>query len=310
MPGIDRRAALFSATLTLGGCTSVTPAPVQMALCPPPQPRADLLGDGTAERRVFIPSRWGQMHAYVRGGTDFKAKPALLLLHMMPFSGAFYRPLMAELAKDRLVVAPDLPGCGLSDGPHEAAPMATYADALLELINLTRIARVDVLGFHTGAALAAALSAHAEGPTVRRLVLAGYPHFEGEEARMRRAQAKPLELSTPELVAARWRALDAFMTGYNAERKRELIAQSIGASANVHFPTLAVLDQDTIDIGARVRDSVLMLVLDEMLAMHTRRAAQHFPTAKLEERPAWKSDAFENKASEIASRVRAFLDTA
>jgi pimeloyl-ACP methyl ester carboxylesterase len=303
-----RRLFPILAAAPLAACASVTPAPVQMALCPPPQPRGDLLGEGTGARRALIPSRWGQMHVWVQGGTDFTAKPALLCLHMMPFSGAFFRPFLAEMAKDRLVLAPDMPGCGLSDGPPEPVPMATYADAMLELINLTSIARVDVVGFHTGAALGAALAAHAGAPTVRKLVLAGYPLFESPEAEQRRAAAKPLDLSTPEAIATRWKALDAFLTGYSADRKRELIAASLAAGPNMHWPTLAVLDQNTAALGRAIKQPILMPVLDEMLAAHTRKASALLPTARLKETPQLKSDAWENAAPALAQLTREFLD--
>lgn len=182
MPDATRRFALLAAaTAPLAACASMTPAPVQMALCPPPQARGDLLGDGTPQRRALIPSRYGQMHVRVQGGTDFTHRAVTMLLAPRGATSAYFVPLMAGLSTERLVLAPDLAGCGLSDAPPAREALSTYADTLLELINLTRVARVDVVGVGAGARLAVALARHAGPPTIRSVLLvhtADHPSFE------------------------------------------------------------------------------------------------------------------------------------
>jgi pimeloyl-ACP methyl ester carboxylesterase len=304
-PDTTRRAALLAAPLALTACASVTPVPVQMALCPPPQPRGDLLGEGTTERRVLVPSTWGFTHAWVRGGTDARKTP-LLLLHMMPFSGAYWRPFMAELAKDRLVIAPDMPGCGLSDGPANDPTMTDYADALLEFINLTRLGEVDVLGFHTGSFLAAELSHHAER-TVRRAVLTGIPYFDEPTRTERLARTSPIPLGTPQEIATRWSVLDQFLVNYGPDRKRELISESIHAGPNIHRPTRAVLTYACRERLSTMRNRTLVLVLDEMLAAETRAASGLIRGADVRERMQWKSDAWETKSAELAAEIDDFL---
>ena len=83
---------------------------------------------------------------------------------------------MPEIADDRSVYAPDLPGCGESD----AAPALHYADsaaAIADLANDLRLRQIDLLGMRFGAGVALELAAsHPE--LVRRLVLVAAPPIE------------------------------------------------------------------------------------------------------------------------------------
>jgi pimeloyl-ACP methyl ester carboxylesterase len=60
-------------------------------------------------------------------------KPHVLLLHGFPTSSHMFRTLIPELASDYHVIAPDLPGFGLSDAPSHDAFAYTF-DHLAQLI--------------------------------------------------------------------------------------------------------------------------------------------------------------------------------
>jgi pimeloyl-ACP methyl ester carboxylesterase len=60
-------------------------------------------------------------------------KPAVLLLHGFPTSSQMFRNLIPQLADDYHVVAPDLPGFGLSDAPDHKSFQYTF-DHLAEII--------------------------------------------------------------------------------------------------------------------------------------------------------------------------------
>jgi pimeloyl-ACP methyl ester carboxylesterase len=80
--------------------------------------------------------------------------PPLLLLHQSPRSSAELVPLMQFLAPHFLVIAPDTPGCGLSDPlqPADAEPtIDAFVDSIVTLLDALGIARAAVFGSHTGA---------------------------------------------------------------------------------------------------------------------------------------------------------------
>jgi pimeloyl-ACP methyl ester carboxylesterase len=107
--------------------------------------------------------------------------PPLLLIHQSPRSSAELEPLIRLLAGEFAVIAPDTPGNGLSEPLGTRAPaLAPFADALARLLDVLGIARTAVYGFHTGAAMAAALAAR--HPTrVTAAVLNGLPAFPPDE---------------------------------------------------------------------------------------------------------------------------------
>lgn len=69
-------------------------------------------------------------------------RPALLLLHGFPSSSTSFRDVMDVLARDCFVVAPDLPGFGISE-PVEGPSFELFATLLDELL-----IQLDVGSFH------------------------------------------------------------------------------------------------------------------------------------------------------------------
>lgn len=106
----------------------------------------------------------------------------VLLLHGSPNSAASLAPLLEQLSKDFLVIAPDTPGNGNSD-PLPGAPTdaASYADALAELLDNLGLGQVCVYGFHTGAVFGAEL-ARRHPDRVRALIGDGLPMWTEAEA--------------------------------------------------------------------------------------------------------------------------------
>lgn len=88
------------------------------------------------------------------------AGPLILLLHQSPQSSADFTDFMLRWGHRFGMIAPDRPGCGLSEPLSIAAPdFGDYADALAKLLDALGIERVAVYGFHTGATEALALAA-------------------------------------------------------------------------------------------------------------------------------------------------------
>jgi pimeloyl-ACP methyl ester carboxylesterase len=80
----------------------------------------------------------------------------LFCLHQSPKNSLEFITFMGEAAKDRLVVAGDYPGYGMSDSPpsEELATIETYASHMWRVADALRLDRVDLFGNHTGAKVA------------------------------------------------------------------------------------------------------------------------------------------------------------
>jgi pimeloyl-ACP methyl ester carboxylesterase len=91
--------------------------------------------------------------------------------------GRFFDPLLGPLGADRSIYAPDLPGCGESDGVGVGAGTAAgaeqYALACTDLLDSLRQRHVDVIAQGEGADAAIALVQLRPGSLVRRLVFSG-----------------------------------------------------------------------------------------------------------------------------------------
>ena len=126
-------------------------------------------------RRAYFDCRFGQLHvrtAFPATG-GFDEGVTLFCLHPSEASGRIFDKFLPEIADDRSVYAPDLPGCGESD----AAASLTFEDAANAVADLAtdlRLRQIDVLGFRFGAGTALTLAA-ARPSLVRRLVLVGVP---------------------------------------------------------------------------------------------------------------------------------------
>lgn len=98
--------------------------------------------------------------------------PAVLLLHGFTGSHASWSKLAEKLQEQYFVVAPDLPGHGLTDIPENWRELRLYdtADRLNVLLNKLSLSKVAVLGYSMGGRLALHL-AHQHPSQVMVLIL-------------------------------------------------------------------------------------------------------------------------------------------
>lgn len=158
---IDRRGIL-------GGVACLAGAPAAAAAASPPV------------RRLYAASRHGQVHLRQSGAA--RGRPPLLCFHQVPNSSQVFAAVMPHLAAQRRVFAFDTPGYGMSDHAPDPQTIAAYAEGLGDAIASLGLSRrpVDLLGYHTGAAIAAELI-HQRRVAARRVVLAAVPVFTAEE---------------------------------------------------------------------------------------------------------------------------------
>ena len=123
-------------------------------------------------RRAYFDCRYGQLHVHyaLPAGGGFDEATTLLCIAGAPGSGRFFGPLLLPLGRDRSVYAPDLPGCGESDGDPGSYTSAELAEALGDFLRSMHLTHFDLLAHESGVEIAAALMQQRPGQ-VGRVVL-------------------------------------------------------------------------------------------------------------------------------------------
>jgi pimeloyl-ACP methyl ester carboxylesterase len=124
-------------------------------------------------RSDYIAIEGVRFHVWRAGPNRRRRTTPALLLHGVPETALAWRHLLPDLAKDRIVIAPDLKGLGESEtrGPYDPATLvAELAALVLHEVD----GPVDVVGHDWGGSLGIALAA-ARPDLVRRLVVINAP---------------------------------------------------------------------------------------------------------------------------------------
>ena len=130
-------------------------------------------------RRAYFDCRFGQLHVRTAFPTTggFDEGVTLFCLHPGELSSRTFHRFLPEIADDRSVYAPDLPGCGESD-PAPSMNFEAAAATVADLARDLRLRQIDVLGFRFGAGVVLELAA-VRPDLVRRLVLVAAPPIDG-----------------------------------------------------------------------------------------------------------------------------------
>lgn len=109
----------------------------------------------------------GQLHY-----AEFGAGDPVLLLHQTPRSHEEFACVLPLLGQRRRAIAMDMYGFGRSAKPAAPQTIEQYADGAMALMNALGVDRFDVVGHHTGSAVAVEVSA-SQPNRVRAIVLSG-----------------------------------------------------------------------------------------------------------------------------------------
>ncbi|KCZ53316.1 hypothetical protein HY29_03605 [Hyphomonas beringensis] len=113
----------------------------------------------TNVRKAYFDGKYGQIHAYIAGEAE-SGKLPLYCAHQSPKSGAEFLNFARAAAEERLVIAPDYPGYGMSDRPgsESEATIDLYAEEMWRVADQMGHEKIDLFGNHTGSKVIAAMA--------------------------------------------------------------------------------------------------------------------------------------------------------
>jgi pimeloyl-ACP methyl ester carboxylesterase len=233
--------------------------------------------------RAFVAVPHGQMHLAVCGpATD---PVPIVLLHQTPRSWREYRDVLPLLGVRRRAIAVDTAGFGDSDPLPEVASIEAWAGAVLTLLDAIGIARVHLVGHHTGGVIAVELAARAP-ERVAALVLSSTPYCDPAFRRLR-AEQPPIDAVAPSAdgshLAALWRKRQPFYPPGRPDLLQAFVADALKVRGDVeggHRAVAAYRMEDRID---RVTQPVLLLQAgaDPFAAAHFDHWRRRLPGARV-----------------------------
>ena len=261
-------------------------------------------------RRRYVDGPDGQIHLRTAGEAGAAARPPLLCFHMSPMSGRIYERFSAEMGEDRLAVAVDTPGFGMSDTPHDMPEIADYARAMAQVIDALGLSGpVDLMGYHTGSLIACDL-ARLRPNQVRRLVLVSAPLLTAEEREAMRALYKPVSPTIDgEHLMKRWRGFvhHNLGRGYELEDVADMFPDGLLGRGKAWWGHRAAFNHRP-DMGLpEVQQPVLIINPDDDLRPYTPRAKELLQNGHIVDRD-WGHGFLHASTHEAAELVRDFLD--
>jgi pimeloyl-ACP methyl ester carboxylesterase len=261
-------------------------------------------------RRSYVNARTGQIHLRMAGDLN-SAKRPLLCFHLSPSSGIVYETWLGEMGKDRLVVAPDTPGYGMSDFPPEQPTIATFAQAMTDVMDALDIPEADIMGYHTGSKICVELALQ-QPDRIKHLVLISTPIYTANDLAKQND-----EMGSPDTPVAdgshllhtwkglwRWRGPEQtpadIMHAY---------PDHIRGGARKHWGHAAAFSYTYPENIPKVRAPILVLNTNDDLVAYTRRIHPHLSNGKVLELPEWGHGFLDYHATETAAFVRPFLES-
>lgn len=262
--------------------------------------------------RDYVDTRFGQVHLRLDAPeTSERAHNAVVLLHLSPNSGQVFSDVLPLLGEDRIALAPDYPGYGMSDPIPGEQRIEDYARAMLDVIDnagLDPDQKVDLVGYHTGAAVALDMARQAPD-RVGRIALVAIPTLTEEERAAGAALPQiPFDLEG-DWAKEEWRrswkwrgpgqSVESVFATYSEKMRPG--ARDRGASA--------VLAHDIYPNLKSVTHPILLVRVKDDLWTASERAKHVRPDADYIELPDYGHGIFHVAPEEMAQRLTQFFDS-
>ncbi len=275
-----------------------------------PKKQAQIAKPAVNQRRMYVDSRHGQLHlrsAFPSNGGFDEGAP-LVCLHQSPMSSRVFRAFLPEMGRDRSVYAPDTPGFGESDAPAAQPAIADYAAAIGDFLDDMRFREVDLLGYHTGSAIAAEL-AIARPKQIRRVVMVAVPAFNDAERRAFAARPWPVPAREDgaHLVEEWQRTVQWRGPGVSLEQLAEGFAEKLRNGAHAWWGASAAMNFDAAARLPQVKQPVLVLRPKDDLWEVTARARELLRDGQFVDLPEFGFGLFDVAPDVVARHLRSFL---
>ena len=257
-------------------------------------------------RREFVEIRFGQLHLRrASPAQGFGLHAPVVLLHQSPLSGRMFSELLPELARDRVVYAPDTPGYGESDPPPKVPTIGDYADGLQDFIAELK-EPVDLVGYHTGALIAAEFTARYP-QLVRRLVLISVPIFSAER-RGQLVTTTALAEDGSHLLGEWKSTMSVRPPGQSLEQAARIVAEKQRAGLRAGWAMAAIAGYEPeARLRSIARPTTVVRPKDGLWDAGAT-AASLIPGARLIDAPQWGFGLFDADAAGVARLLRGSLD--
>lgn len=300
--------SLFAATVAL----AAVPAIAQVAPYPSSFVERDVATNGTT------------LHVRVGG-----KGPAVVLLHGYGETGDMWAPLAADLARDHLVIVPDLRGMGLSARPPGGYDKKTQGYDISGLLDALKVGKADLVTHDIGNMVGYAFAAESRDRVTKFVLMdAPLPGIGPWEEILKNPLLWHFRFGGPDmerLVAGRERIyLDRFWNEFSAtpakfsEASRVHYAALYARPGAMHagFAQLAAFDQDAVDDKAFLAEGKLTMPVlaiggaksfGPMMATVMRFAASDVHEAVIDDAGHW---LMEEQPAATVKVVREFLGPA
>jgi pimeloyl-ACP methyl ester carboxylesterase len=260
-------------------------------------------------RRAYADSPTGQIHYYDAGG----AGRPLLLLHQSPTSAIdFADAFPAFAAAGFRVIAPDMPGLGMSDAPDAPPVIGDFVSASLAVLDHAGIAEADIVGHHTGVQVAVGLAELAPA-RVGKLVLYGVPIMSPDALRAFWEMVVPGEkkdgVFRPRSGGAHLSDLFKRLEPlFGLEVANRMVISRLLAGPTLWYAHNAALSHDMTPAFIKATHPMLLMTHEgEMLDANTHAAAALRPDAALISLPISKGPAMDVDPEGFVAAVAGFL---
>lgn len=273
------------------------------------RPNRDV-GTQPVVRRGYFECRYGQLHvhhAMPRGG-GFEEGTTLLCLHETPLTGQMFNGVQRILSRERSVYAPDLPGYGASDAPPAQPSIEDYAAAMGDFLDTMRLRQIDVLGWQTGALVAAEL-AIARPAQIRRAVWGAVPALnDAERAEFLRSPWPGPANDDGSYLEREWRrAAAAAKRALPAEVASRRIAAMLQNGTNASWGMHAAVKYPAQQRLRLVTQPILILRAADEYWDSVQRVRELVPKARILDFPGHGAGLCETAPDEVADVVARFL---
>jgi len=257
-------------------------------------------------RRGYFECRYGQLHVHnaIPPGGGFEEGTSLLCLHKSPLSGSLFERFLIPAGRDRSVYAPDIPGFGESDSPPSRPGIGDFANGIGDFLDSMRFRQIDVLGYQTGALIAAEL-AIARPQQIRRVILCSIPVI-GDGTRQSLGLLAPAEDGSH--LAPEWvRTREAYGPTVPLELVAQAFADKLRNAPHSAWGPAAALQYPLRERLALITQSTLILRPKDEFWDATQRAREFLPKARIVDLAEHGNGLFEVAPEAAAEAIRDFI---